>query len=56
MMALSRLSAQVERYGADETNLGRWVWMKVGGGGKTTVVCMAYQPYEPTGNTAGTTS
>jgi len=56
MMALGRLSSQVNEAGADESKLGRWCWMKVGGGGKTTAVCMAYQPCAPGDDTAGQTS
>ena len=56
MMALGRLSSQVSEAKADESKLGRWCWMRVGGGGKTTVVCMAHQPCEPSDDTAGQTS
>jgi len=56
MMAFGRLSAQVLASDIDETGLGRWCWMRLGGGGKETVVCMCYQPCNPGEDTAGQTS
>ena len=56
MMALGRLSSQVLDSDSDTTGLGRWCWMRVGGGGKETVVCMCYQPCDPGEDTAGQTS
>ena len=32
------------KVGANTTGLGRWSWMHVGGGGKTTRIIAAYQP------------
>jgi hypothetical protein len=43
-MTLGRLSTFVSEVGTDDTGLGRWSWVYVGGGGKTTHLITAYQP------------
>ena len=55
MMTLGRLSGLVLDTGSDETDLGRWCWIKLGGGGKTTRIVTAYQPCDPGKDTAGET-
>ena len=37
-------SSFVRGVGADITGLGRWSWLHVGGGGKSTRLIVAYQP------------
>jgi hypothetical protein len=44
IMALGTLSPQVIGSGVDTTCLGRWCWVCLGIGAKTTRVIMAYQP------------
>ena len=55
MMTFGRLSGLVLDTGSDETDLGRWCWIKLGGGGKTTRIVTAYQPCDPGKDTAGET-
>ncbi len=55
MMALGCLSSQVSEAKADKAKLGCWCWMRVGGGGKTTVICMAYHPCESVDDIVGQT-
>ena len=56
MITFGRLSASVTETGVDDTGLGRFSWMKLSGGGKTTRVVTVYNPCEPQGETAGTTT
>ena len=49
MMAIGRVKVKVMDTGVDETDLGRWCWIKLGGGGKTTYVATVYVPCIPTG-------
>ncbi len=44
MMAIGRFSSEVSETGVDPYKLGRWCWMKVRSGNKTTRIVMAYQP------------
>ncbi len=44
MMAIGCFSAEVFETGVDPYGLGRWCWLKVGSGDKTTQIVMAYQP------------
>ena len=44
MMAMGQFSSKVSKTGVDPYKLGRWCWMKVGSGDKTTWIVMAYQP------------
>ena len=53
MMAIGRVKSKVMDTGVDETDLGRWCWIKLGGGGKTTYVVTVYVPCTPTGKTKG---
>jgi hypothetical protein len=53
--AFGRLASFVTSTGVDSTGLGRWSWICVGGGGKTTLVITAYQPVRPNKNTSGGT-
>jgi hypothetical protein len=39
----------------DTANLGRWAWVRVGGGGKSTRIITAYQPCDPKKKTMGET-
>jgi hypothetical protein len=55
MVAVGRLSTMTVATGVDSTDLGRWAWMHMGGGGKTTRVLMAYCPYQPHHNTGSNT-
>jgi hypothetical protein len=56
MMAMGQFSAKVSETGVDPHNLGRWCWMKVGSGDKTTRIGMVYQPSASNlSNSAGTT-
>ncbi len=41
--------------GVDSTGLGRWSWLYVGGGEKTTRILIAYQPGQPNIITCGET-
>ena len=45
MLTRGRMSANVKEAKADETNLGRFCWTKVGGAGKTTYVMTVYMPH-----------
>jgi hypothetical protein len=42
--AASCLSSFVTEVGCDTSGLGRWTWLYVGGGGKTTQMIVAHQP------------
>ena len=42
--AVGRFSSFVKEVGSDSSGLGRWSWVRVGGGGKTTRMIIAYQP------------
>ena len=53
--SFGRLSSFVMATGVDPTLLGRWSWIRVGGGGKTTRVIVAYQPVRPNKITSGGT-
>ena len=53
--AFGRLASFVTSTGVDSTGLGRWSWICVGGGGKTTLVITAYQPVRPNKNKSGGT-
>ena len=55
MMALGRLASSIMETGVDQTGLGRWCWMKIGGGGKFTRTITAYQPTNPRRTTKGET-
>ncbi len=44
---VGQLSSFVTETGVDSTGLGRWSWVQMGGGGKTTRVITAYQPVNP---------
>ncbi len=44
MMAIGCFSAEVFETGVDPYGLGRWCWLKVGSGDKTTWIVMAHQP------------
>jgi hypothetical protein len=45
--ASGRSASFVALTGADTTGLGRWSWIYVGGGGKSTRVIVVYQPCSP---------
>ncbi len=47
IMAAGRFSSFVTEVGSDASCLGRWAWLYVGGGGKTTGMIVAYQPCAP---------
>jgi hypothetical protein len=53
--AIGRFASFVTDIGYDTTSLGRWSWIKVGGGGKNTRMVTAYQPSKPGGKTRGET-
>jgi hypothetical protein len=56
MMAMGCFSANVVKAGVDPYSLGRWCWMKVGSGEKTTQIVMICQPSgTSTTNPANTT-
>ena len=44
MMAVDQFAARVQSVGKDPRDLGRYCWMEVGGGGKTTVLLTVYSP------------
>jgi hypothetical protein len=44
MTAIERFFSEVSETGVDPYKLGRWCWIKVGSGDKTTRIVMAYQP------------
>ena len=43
-MTAGHFSSFVTEVGSDASGLGRWSWLHVGGGGKTTRMIEAYQP------------
>jgi hypothetical protein len=45
--AAGHFSSFVTEVGFDSSGLGRWIWLYVGGGGKTTRMIVAYQPCAP---------
>jgi len=53
--AVGRFSSSVKLTGIDITGLGRWSWLLVGGGGKTTRVVSIYQPCQPSKTSRGDT-
>ena len=53
--AFGHLASFVTATGVNSMGLGRWSWIRVGGGGKTTLVITAYQPVRPNKNTCGGT-
>jgi len=53
--AFGWLSSFVTDTSIDSTGLGRWSWLYVGGGGKTTWILIAYQPVRPNNITCGGT-
>ena len=53
--AIGRFASYVTHTGSDLTSLGRWSWIQVGGGGKTTRIITAYQPTKPGAKTMGET-
>ena len=52
---VGRLTSFVLDSGKDDAGLGRWAWMRLGGGGKHTRVVTAYQPCNPKRRTRGET-
>jgi hypothetical protein len=50
-VVVGRLSTMTVETGVDSTGLGRWAWMHMGGGGKTTHILVAYCPCQPHRNT-----
>jgi len=55
MVAVRCLSTMTVATGVDSIGLGRWAWMHMGGGGKTTHVLVAYHPCQPHHNTGSNT-
>jgi hypothetical protein len=53
--AIGRFASFVTDTGSDTTSLGRWSWIQVGGGGKSTRIVTAYQPTKPGSKTMGET-
>ena len=53
--AIGRFASYVTDIGNDATGLGRWSWIYVGGGGKSTRILTAYQPSKPGNLTMGQT-
>jgi hypothetical protein len=47
VLSVGHLSLMVLATGADSTGLGRWSWIHIGGGGKTTCILVAYRPCQP---------
>jgi hypothetical protein len=54
MMAMGSISPEIIGSGVDTTGLGRWCWMHIGTGKKTTRVVIIYQPSN-SGCSAGNT-
>ena len=54
MMAMGSVSPEIIGSGVDTTGLGRWCWMRIGTGKKTTRVVIIYQPSN-SGRSAGNT-
>jgi hypothetical protein len=53
--AFGQLASFITATGVNLTGLGRWSWIRVGGGGKTTRVITAYQPVKSNKYTRGGT-
>ena len=52
---IGRFASYVTDIGNDSTGLGRWSWIYVGSGGKSTLIITAYQPSKPGNLTMGQT-
>jgi hypothetical protein len=52
---VGQLLSFVTETGVDITGLGRWSWVRIGGGGKTSRVITTYQPCNPRWRTRGET-
>jgi hypothetical protein len=48
-------SSFITEVGINTAGLGRWTWVRVGGGGKSTRIITAYQPCDPKKKTMGET-
>jgi hypothetical protein len=55
LTAIGRFASYVTDIGTDTTGLGRWAWIYVDGGGKSTRILTAYQPSKPGNLTMGQT-
>ncbi len=55
MVAVGHISFFVKGTGTNTTGLGRWCWLYIGGGGRTTQIITAYQPCKPGRNKKGGT-
>jgi hypothetical protein len=53
--AVGHFSSSVKISGINTTGLGRWSWLHVGGGGKTTRIVSVYQPCQPSKMSRGDT-
>jgi hypothetical protein len=54
-MTVGHLASSVIESGSNLTGLGRWCWIRIGGGRKNTHVVTAYQPTNPWRKTRGET-
>ncbi len=53
--AMGRFSSFVTEVGINMAGMWHWVWVRVGGGGKSTWIITAYQPCDPKKKTMGET-
>ncbi len=54
-MIVDKLASRVVNVGMDPDNLGRYCWVELAGGGKTTIMATMYMSCDPGPNTAGST-